>query len=411
MSPESIGYRTLIQVNLFVKVMLRLYSSRFFFGIVLILGNSLLFTPPGSMLRMVGVMLLFLLPGLIGAERWLSQMPPLPRWMMGAGLSYSLVIIAGLLLHYLPGPLPFWTELITLDVLALLPLLWPGAIPQSQPHAFSWRLSGFAWLLMAVLFLAAFFRLADLGYSEFHEDELEAMHPAAEALVGHQDALFVNRRKGPGEVLLPMMMWGLLGVINELSARLPFAVAGFLLVPTVYSLGDRLLANKWAGLIAASLIALNGMLVAFSRIVQFPVVVVWMSALALLCLWEWRAQGQARWLVLTGVFLGAGLLNHYAAAAVIPALAYGLLATLNSWPATRWRTILPPLGAAAGSVIVLTGLFYLPYMLDPQATRTLDYLINSRIGTKFIQNHLDNFAQVNVFFNSFYFVRDKRFRC
>lgn len=257
MFPKSISYRTLIQVNLFVKVMVRLYSARFFLVVVLILANSLLLTPAGSMLRVVGVVLLFLLPGLIWAERWLSLIPPLPRWMIGAGLSYSMVIMAGLLLHYLPGPIPLWAELITLDVLALIPLLWSSAPLQLQPHFFSRRLSMVSWLLLAILFLAAFFRFADLGYSEFHEDELEAMHPAAEALVGHEDALFVNRRKGPGEVLLPMMMWGLLGVINELSARLPFAIAGLLLVPTIYVLGDRLLANKWVGLVAASLIALN----------------------------------------------------------------------------------------------------------------------------------------------------------
>ena len=114
------------------------------------------------------------------------------------------------------------------------------------------------------------------------------MISAAETLEGHSDALFL-RGKGPGEVLLPMALWRLTGTVNELIARLPFAIAGLLMVLTVYLLGRRLWSER-VGLIAAGLLALNGFMVGFSRIVQYQVLVVWMSALALLCVWEWRAR-------------------------------------------------------------------------------------------------------------------------
>lgn len=386
-------------------MILKLQSSRYPIVIALISGNGLLLTPDGSVWRVIGALILFLLPGLAWADRRLHLLPSLTGWMVGCGLSYSLVMISGLILHYLPGPLPFWAELITLNFLALLPLLLKNAAPQPNPHAFSWRLSSLAGMLVIILFFAAFFRFANLGHNEFHEDELEAMHPAAEALVGHQDALFVNRRKGPGEVLLPMMFWGLTGTINELTARLPFAVAGLLIFPTLYKVGERLLLNKRAGLAAAGLLALNGMMVAFSQIVQFPVMVVWMSALALLCIWEWREQKGTPWMLLSGIFLGTGLLSHYASAAVIPALVYGVISAPQFWPINRGsRVAIRALLLTLGCLMALIGLFYLPYTLNPQATRTLDYLVNSRIGLKFIQNNLGSFLQFNVFFNSFYYL-------
>ena len=84
-----------------------------------------------------------------------------------------------------------------------------------------------------------------------------------------------------------MTLWRLTGTVNELIARLPFAIAGLLMMLTVYLLGRGLWSER-AGLIAAGLLALNGFMVGFSRIVQYQVLVVWMSALALLCIWEWR---------------------------------------------------------------------------------------------------------------------------
>lgn len=377
--------------------------SRRLFLLVLLLGNGLLLAPAGSPLRVVGSLSLLLLPGLIWAERWLGPTPPLLRWVIGTGLSYSVVMISGLLLHYLPGPVPFWVEVVTFDLLALAPLLGRAAPADPQPNPLPVRLSIFSGILLLIIFLAAFFRFASLGYSEFQGDEVGVMQPAAEALAGHEDALFLYRKKGPGEVLLPMLLWGLTGTINELTARLPFALAGLLIVPTIYLLAERLL-NRQVGLVAAGLLALNGLLIAFSRIAQYQVIVVWMSALAFLCLWEWGERRNSRWLILTGIFLGAGLLAHYDALLVIPALAYLAVSNSKLWPdAHPGRSLVLPLLVGGGCLLGMAGLFYLPYLLDQQVTRTTEYL-NNRIGSELIQNNLDAFLQVHIFYSSFYYL-------
>ena len=126
--------------------------------------------------------------------------------------------------------------------------------------------------------------------------------------------------------------------------------------------------------------ALNGLLIAFSRIVQYQAIVLWMSALAVLCAWEWYARGQTRWAVLTGLFTGIGLLAHYDALAVVPVLAYiALLAFSQRRQSGRRR--------AWGRDVLLGGLgmllvvvpFYGPYLLTPQVGATGSYL-GERIG-------------------------------
>jgi 4-amino-4-deoxy-L-arabinose transferase-like glycosyltransferase len=415
--------------------------------VILTLANGLLLAPSGSPFRIAAALALLLLPGLAWAERLLPATDPLTRWTVGAGLGYALGMVLGLILHYLPGPIPLWAELVALDALALVPRLmvrdWRlgasrPAAPSRDP-ARAWRGMGqdrsprgpggaenlelgYKHWLLAIFLLAALFRFASLGYSEFQGDEALAMISAAESLEGHQDALFL-RGKGPGEVLLPMILWRLTGTINESMARLPFAIAGLLMVLTTYLLGRKLFSirgsplGKHAGLIAAGLLALNGFTVAFSRIVQYQTLVMWMSGLAVLCAWEWRASRKeysltlphTRWAGLAGAFVGVGLLAHYDAILVAPAVGYLGWTALRRTAATdpeqsaRQPSAIPSLLAAACCLLTVAGLFYLPYLLDPQAARTGGYL-GDRIGHGLLKNNLDSFLHFNIFYNSSYYV-------
>lgn len=374
------------------------------FIVLALLANGLLLTPAGSLPRVCGALALLLLPGIAWSSHLLSRTDLLARWTVGAGLSYALMMVLGLILQYLPGSVPLWSELIVLNGLILIPSL---ATRSRDPQ----RAEGIPYWLVAILVVAALFRISNLGYSEFQGDEALAMIAAAEALEGHQDALFL-RGKGPGEVLLPMSLWSLTGTINEMTARLPFTLAGLLLVLTTYLLGRRLLPGgddhlgRQAGLIAAGLLALNGFMVAFSRIVQYQVLVLWMGGLALLCAWESRSNKNPfslAWPALTGAFLGAGLLAHYDAILVAPAVAYVLLSPAKAQPEhpqpSKLRTPVPKLLVATGCFFLVAGLFYFPYALDPQAARTGDYL-GDRIGGALFKNNLGSFLHFSFFYNS-----------
>ena len=55
------------------------------------------------------------------------------------------------------------------------------------------------------------------------------------------------------------------------------------------------------------------------------------------------------------------------------------------------------------ALLAVSGLFYIPYLLNPQAARTGGYL-GDRIGDALLKNNLGSFLHFNVFYNSTYYV-------
>ncbi|MEW5957435.1 MAG: glycosyltransferase family 39 protein, partial [Chloroflexota bacterium] len=267
--------------------------------------------------------------------------------------------------------------------------------------------------LLLILVVAGLLRIVNLHYSEFQGDEALAMISAAEALEGHEDALFL-RAKGPGEVLLPMALWRLTGTINEPLARLPFTLAALLAVLAVYRLGIEL-GGRRTGWLAAGFFAINGFMVAFGRIVQYQALVVWLSALAVLMLLHWRQTRQMRFAVLGGLALGAGLLAHYDAVLALPALGWLLISTADRRPPTaevyssqppavrhHWSTRLLAASVFAIALLLVALPFYLPFSLDPQANHTGAY-VGQRIGAA-LRNNLPDFFHFNTFYSSAYYI-------
>jgi hypothetical protein len=405
----------------------------------LLAANLVLLLPNAILLRVTGALLLIgLLPGLSWANRLLPTSSPLLRWTTAAALAYTLTMLTTLLLHYLPGPIQTWPLLTILNLVALIPL-WPNTqagSTESSPAILRPAILRLAPpTLLLILFIALLLRGLNLHYSEFQGDEALAMISAAETLEGHEDALFI-RSKGPGEVLLPMALWRLAGVINEPMARLPFIAAALLAIVTIYLIGQEL-GGQRAGWLAAGFFAFNGFAVAFGRIVQYQALVLWLSALAFLLVLKWRQTGQQRFAFLGGLCLGAGLLAHYDAILVLPAIAWlfisGLAASRKSVDGRQQTTVAhqnrsfpfngqpPDLSLATGSaarsrliasiksgllflltVLLIALTFYLPYALDPQANRTGDY-VGQRIGQE-LRNNLLDFFHFNTFYSSAYYI-------
>lgn len=375
----------------------------------LVAGNLFLLAEDGSPLRTCTVLLFLVLPGLAWAELLPPDASALLRLVTGLGLGYAIAILAGLLLHALPGPIALWQVTVAFNLLVLAPALLLLAMPAPSPaHTETGRNRRSLLvpiLLLAIVLLGGCFRLAELNYSEYQGDEIKAVAPAARALVGDDNALMLQRRKGPAEVLLPMLVWSVTGVLSEGAARLPFALAGLLLIPTFFVMGRRLL-NPTAGLAAALIVALCGLLVAYARVVQYQSIVLWMMALSLLCAWQWRSHGALRWAALAGVFLGVGLLAHYDALAVTPALAYLAAAGVirgRAAQACPRRTMVAGALAMAGACLLVASPFYIGYVTSPYFGDTHTYLA-ARLGGQFLADNLDEFLHVTSFYNSFYFV-------
>jgi 4-amino-4-deoxy-L-arabinose transferase-like glycosyltransferase len=342
--------------------------------------------------------LLWLLPGLAWAGLLTDhrRRPAAEELAIGLGLGFGSTVLLTLLLHYIPGPLPFTLLLVAVNLLTFILIFLPTHPHPSKP--INEDRSLFIVHCSLIILIAALFRLVNLGYSEFQGDEGIVMQRAARAILGDDAQLFYHQ-KGPIEILLPTATWTLSGAINEWQARLPFAFAGLLGVVALYLLGRRWF-NERSGWIAALLLAINGYFVGFGRIVQYQSIVLALTALALLALWRWSQAEGDRWLIAGAALLACGVLAHYDAALALPAAAY-IVGRRLWFTRSGWRALV----MAGLLACVILALFYIPFVLHPNFSKTIAYLGKARIGTGGpLYNNLLSSLPLATFYNSAYYL-------
>ena len=316
---------------------------------------------------------------------------------------FALAVVLLLILTYLPGPLSRATIWIAFNAFCAVLAARHFRASSFCPHATKmgepprWRgFSSWGWLAVLVLFaLAAWLRLAHLGYSEFNGDEARAALRAVAVIQGHDDTLFLHR-KAPAEILLPAAILALTGRLSEATARLPFAFANLAGLLALLLLGWRLF-GPLAGLTAAALLALDGYFIAFARFTQYQSLVFLstVTAILLLARLDDSPRLMIRRLILAAFTLAAGLLAHYEAIiALIPALSL-LWARRSLLSLRQWAV---PLVTA----ILLPSLFYIPFALHPNFRATLTYIMARRIGSAFPYNNVADFFQRTSLYSSMY---------
>lgn len=253
--------------------------------------------------------------------------------------------------------------------LALLPTRQK---PRSRPRVPPRGRELAAWGL--VLLVAIALRLPQLGAAEFHDDEASVALAAA-AFVQSDPEVLLTQLKGPAQILLPAGPLLLTGQLSELTARLPFALAGLAVVLGGMALTRQLVGRGLAPLVAGLVLALDGLLIAFARIVQYQSLVLGLGLGAFWCCWRfaWGAPGTWRYLSLAALFTAVALLGHWDAIYVLPALLWLVVcgARRRRWsPPRTARALAGPalLGAA------LLASFFVPFVRHPHAAVTLGHL-------------------------------------
>lgn len=374
-----------------------------------VLINALVLLTDWTLARYLSALLLLCaLPGYTLVDLLFAKSKPqsglLEKIALSVGASYVLSSLATLVVHYIPGEITLVQALVAYDLLILIPLALRYLIapphPSTQlPNHPTTQSPNYLWLIV-LLSLSAFFRFTYLGYSDFQGDEALVMLTAADAIAGQDHALFAHG-KGPGEVLIPIAFWVTAGRINELAARFPFALASCLAVLTTYLLGWQMF-NQRVGLVAGILLAINGFFVGFGRIVQYQTLVFAMTALALYCYYRFYANDIGEYQILGALFLAFGLLAHYDAVLALPVILYLYWAKSGLKPAQYQRHILP----LALSVVLLISIpiaFYLPFVRDPQFTKSASYISESRVGSSVLNNNFDQFYLSSTIYNSTYY--------
>ena len=428
-------------------------------------AQAILLLPVPLIIRAIAALTLMLLPGIPAAALLLRGQGATwaERGALAFGAGFAVMIVGGLALAYLPGPLDRRVALVGVDALLVVLLgAWLGAskdrgrttkdqketLQRSTTLAPRSLVLGQA-LLIAALVLTGALRLTHLGYAEFQGDEARAMLMANGLQQGRDDVLWLHK-KGPAEVLLPALMGAAAGGIDEATARLPFAVAGVATVLALGALGWRMFgpessrlcprssaANSeegrhgrlplrdavlgvWVGALAAWALALDGFFQGFARIVQYQSLVVLLSIVGVWAAWRYYADGRLRWLLLGAALIAAGTLGHYEAVFALVPLAF--LFGRRWWVARVSRVGdegrhgsdegrhggLPLRDGllAAGMFAAVAAFFYVPFALNPHFAETVTYILDRRIGASGgdkagpLYNSLPDYFARATFYNS-----------
>jgi 4-amino-4-deoxy-L-arabinose transferase-like glycosyltransferase len=341
------------------------------------------------------ILLLFFLPGWAWLEAWFpNPKDAIWRLVLATGISLGLTGVGTLYLAYLPGPVTETSVLILCAIITLPPL----AVAFRHRHPpLNWPDRHLWLLIVVVLVAAAVVRLPNLGYAEFHEDEVEVTSLAVRVIKGEDYAVFLHR-KGPVQMLMPLAGWLLAGRITEGWARLPFALASLLGVLTVTLLTYQV-AGWFGGLTTGLLLALNGYFVAFGRMVQYQALIFFLITVAFACLWWVLEEGMLQLIWPAALSMAVSLLSHYDVLVYVPVMVYLAWQIWKRWPGAR-------LVLVASSLLALTILlsFYVPYLRDPQFKHTYAYLVESRVGTGWLYSNLKTLMRLDSDYSSRFYL-------
>ena len=113
-------------------------------------------------------------------------------------------------------------------------------------------------------------RFVNLGYSELQDDEKKTKIALRENET-YKD-FFFKQRKGPMQFIvahIPNEIYTNVVTVNEFALRLPFTIVNLVAVFVLYAFIYKLNKKHLIAFLAATLFAINGFVVGFSRIAQY----------------------------------------------------------------------------------------------------------------------------------------------
>jgi 4-amino-4-deoxy-L-arabinose transferase-like glycosyltransferase len=377
-------------------------------GIIIALAalSNIALVAGSPFLRLFGGVILFcFLPGFLLLALILPKPGPadfVERVLLSAGASYVFSTLSLLALVFLPGETTLLSLLLMLDCLIAALLAWclVTGTRLTWPH-FAIRDSTHLISLIVLVALAAFFRFAALGYSEYQGDEIDVAMLAREILVGQSGVLF-SHRKGPVEIIVSTAFALFYGRFDELALRLPFALASFLTVIATYMLGRRMFSQRVA-LLAGALLAIEGIFLGFSRMVQYQGVVALMLTLTVYCFYRLVEEEEMapRYQLLGVLFFTFGLLTHYETVPMaLPVLFLCGRKGLHFFRQNK-RTLLTSAGILVGIILA----YYVPFLLSPYFGEIFSEYVGHRVSVERGPfNNLALYFSSSLVYNSVYYL-------
>lgn len=243
--------------------------------------------------------------------------------------------------------------------------------------------------------LAIHFKFVNLGYSDYQGDEGKAMYSPSITNIGQY---LMEQRKGPLQ-FLTTYTYSLFDqdYSNYFLARFPFALASLLSVFFFYKTA-KLFFGVRAAYIGTLLFILNGLFIAFGRIVQYQSYVILFSILAVyfFALMHFDSKWKVAGLYYGALFWALGLLAHYDAVFIFPIALY----LVGSWIKTNQniKFTLKHLILASILPALLCGAFYIPYVLNLSDSTSKYWATRISGGDEKISSSIYTFVLYNQYF-------------
>lgn len=365
-----------------------------------ILANTLILLPVHPYFQLAGVLLLFffllgwaMLEGFDTAPEQLVE-----RILLAIGLSIAISIFATLFLIYLPGSISKFKLLLFANVF----IAFCVVITLKKGHHHKLKLPERSELTIIIVLLTIAFivRFPKYDYREFHEDETEVLQFSTRIIGGEESALFLHR-KGPVQSLIPILTMLNIDYVDEASVRFPFLLFSILSILTVYISGKLLFDDRLGAMLAGMLLAVNGFSVAFSRMVQYQSVIFFLAPLIVWLLWYAYIKRKYVLLLPGSLLVSASILAHFDSLLYIPGIIYLMWLMVSK---VCNKKVVGIVIIFWGIVAILVMSFYVPYIHDPQFSRTFSYLADERIGNGYLYNNLTLLQNIDTVYQSKFYL-------
>lgn len=375
--------------------------------VVVLVALGCLWLPVPFLLQFVAASLLaFFIPGWLLVQIMdLRELDSLERIVVAIGASYGLVVLGALATLYVFGQLS-WSGIIEwLSVTTLILIVsysWQlrktATVIRNEAHKLTRQ--DIAYFSIPVI-VTTFFSFTNVAYADYWGDEMNGLLRAISIIGGRVETIF-EHTKGPVEIMLP----GVFGLLTEQFApfvlRFPFAVAYIVGVGTYYLLSKRFFGRNVA-LFATLIFLINGIYLAYARIVQYQAIVLLMIVVAVLLGYLFYKSGRGIYLVLSTFCVGVGALGHYDAFMALFPVGY-LVWRRYGWQWPSWRENWLKVVGAGIILLIIVLAFYIPFLLHPHITKTASYLTRIIGVADWPSNNFDELYMFMAAYNSSYYL-------
>lgn len=258
-------------------------------------------------------------------------------------------------------------------------------------------------IVSILIIIFAYFRMYNLGYSEFQGDEVAAL----EFLFGTPMSIkfLLKQTVGPGHYIVAWIFHTLFAdkANIEFYVRLPFSIAGIIALPIIYFFTKRYFSQVTA-LLTLSFTGLSGLLVAFGRFAQYQSVILLISVIVIFLFMRSRESYDNDhpsthythkyyiYSITAGVLSAIGLLFHFDALTFVFAIMLlqliDFIKDTANLPKPKVIKIIQldsfkNLIAFTLPFTIVSALFFIPYILNPAFETTFNHLAGNRIISSF----------------------------